>query len=159
MMFLLSFVVVLSVCSLILLIVCMSFTFSLWCVIFFFYVSGNHRDLHVLTHSFPTRRSSDLEPAGIRFLPTPHAHAEPGAVLKAGPRLFRSAAAFPPLRRCPAQQIFRLRKLGAVHSDQSGRDILRTALLQQASRSEEHTSELQSLMRISYAVFCLKKKK
>src|SRR3546814_1409859 len=29
---------------------------------------------------------------------------------------------------------------------------------QQADRSEEHTSELQSLMRISYAVFCLKKK-
>src|SRR3546814_988090 len=28
-----------------------------------------------------------------------------------------------------------------------------------AGRSEEHTSELQSLMRISYAVFCLKKKK
>src|SRR3546814_6805044 len=35
------------------------------------------------------------------------------------------------------------------------------AALQQdhVSRSEEHTSELQSLMRISYAVFCLKKKK
>src|SRR3546814_9617247 len=30
---------------------------------------------------------------------------------------------------------------------------------QEAARSEEHTSELQSLMRISYAVFCLKKKK
>src|SRR3546814_1505269 len=29
----------------------------------------------------------------------------------------------------------------------------------QGTRSEEHTSELQSLMRISYAVFCLKKKK
>src|SRR3546814_3652104 len=29
----------------------------------------------------------------------------------------------------------------------------------QQQRSEEHTSELQSLMRISYAVFCLKKKK
>src|SRR3546814_5128320 len=29
----------------------------------------------------------------------------------------------------------------------------------QRDRSEEHTSELQSLMRISYAVFCLKKKK
>src|SRR3546814_4633155 len=29
----------------------------------------------------------------------------------------------------------------------------------QMNRSEEHTSELQSLMRISYAVFCLKKKK
>src|SRR3546814_2879615 len=33
----------------------------------------------------------------------------------------------------------------------------RTRIL--ADRSEEHTSELQSLMRISYAVFCLKKKK
>src|SRR3546814_9209876 len=31
--------------------------------------------------------------------------------------------------------------------------------LQMRGRSEEHTSELQSLMRISYAVFCLKKKK
>src|SRR3546814_1045054 len=31
-------------------------------------------------------------------------------------------------------------------------------LLGSAHRSEEHTSELQSLMRISYAVFCLKKK-
>src|SRR3546814_10796187 len=31
--------------------------------------------------------------------------------------------------------------------------------LPQRMRSEEHTSELQSLMRISYAVFCLKKKK
>src|SRR3546814_8092221 len=30
---------------------------------------------------------------------------------------------------------------------------------EEAERSEEHTSELQSLMRISYAVFCLKKKK
>src|SRR3546814_3320828 len=30
---------------------------------------------------------------------------------------------------------------------------------EQRRRSEEHTSELQSLMRISYAVFCLKKKK
>src|SRR3546814_9713149 len=36
---------------------------------------------------------------------------------------------------------------------QSARDIKATF------RSEEHTSELQSLMRISYAVFCLKKKK
>src|SRR3546814_4507135 len=31
--------------------------------------------------------------------------------------------------------------------------------LRRVTRSEEHTSELQSLMRISYAVFCLKKKK
>src|SRR3546814_9543387 len=35
----------------------------------------------------------------------------------------------------------------------------RTGLIRILSRSEEHTSELQSLMRISYAVFCLKKKK
>src|SRR3546814_2084765 len=33
------------------------------------------------------------------------------------------------------------------------------ALVQRDDRSEEHTSELQSLMRSSYAVFCLKKKK
>src|SRR3546814_1185876 len=32
-------------------------------------------------------------------------------------------------------------------------------IYQETGRSEEHTSELQSLMRISYAVFCLKKKK
>src|SRR3546814_9512423 len=32
-------------------------------------------------------------------------------------------------------------------------------VLKDMARSEEHTSELQSLMRISYAVFCLKKKK
>src|SRR3546814_3167736 len=37
--------------------------------------------------------------------------------------------------------------------------IPKTARLGMYTRSEEHTSELQSLMRISYAVFCLKKKK
>src|SRR3546814_8601299 len=36
---------------------------------------------------------------------------------------------------------------------------LRSANARDVFRSEEHTSELQSLMRISYAVFCLKKKK
>src|SRR3546814_3031577 len=35
----------------------------------------------------------------------------------------------------------------------------RTVLKRPGRRSEEHTSDLQSLMRISYAVFCLKKKK
>src|SRR3546814_1627074 len=35
----------------------------------------------------------------------------------------------------------------------------RAVRLRHGERSEEHTSELQSLMRISYAVFCLKKKK
>src|SRR3546814_9518546 len=36
---------------------------------------------------------------------------------------------------------------------------LSRSLSRRMRRSEEHTSELQSLMRISYAVFCLKKKK
>src|SRR3546814_9491645 len=43
-----------------------------------------------------------------------------------------------------------------------GRDCVKCLRPPQAAalqRSEEHTSELQSLMRISYAVFCLKKKK
>src|SRR3546814_1214437 len=39
------------------------------------------------------------------------------------------------------------------------RDALVNAYRTATGRSEEHTSELQSLMRISYAVFCLKKKK
>src|SRR3546814_9578001 len=85
--------------------------------LFFFECYGDHRDLHVLTHSFPTRRSSDLYPdrsgglGGVRF----------GLAL--------------------------LDLLDA--GDRAGRA---------GGRSEEHTSELQSLMRISYAVFCLKKK-
>src|SRR3546814_2549055 len=62
--------------------------------------------------------------------------------------------------------------LGAVHlSDKrdayartlSGgmkrRPLVAKAMVHSPPRSEEHTSELQSLMRISYAVFCLKKKK
>src|SRR3546814_3287046 len=36
--------------------------------------------------------------------------------------------------------------------------VRRHAIVDDGLRSEEHTSELQSLMRISYAVFCLKKK-
>src|SRR3546814_4667988 len=38
-------------------------------------------------------------------------------------------------------------------------ELVVTAMTGMVTRSEEHTSELQSLMRISYAVFCLKKKK
>src|SRR3546814_12178223 len=37
------------------------------CVSFFFKGSCDHRDLHVLTHSFPTRRSSDLAVALVEF--------------------------------------------------------------------------------------------
>src|SRR3546814_2519745 len=41
----------------------------------------------------------------------------------------------------------------------SSRTLETSVREERARRSEEHTSELQSLMRISYAVFCLKKKK
>src|SRR3546814_3634998 len=45
-------------------------------------------------------------------------------------------------------------------ANQRGLDyFIQEAFDQPWKRSEEHTSELQSLMRISYAVFCLKKKK
>src|SRR3546814_8777095 len=46
------------------------------------------------------------------------------------------------------------RNLGEASPDQPTREVELFAM-----RSEAHTSELQSLMRISYAVFCLKKKK
>src|SRR3546814_2828953 len=76
--------------------------------------------------------------------------------------LFRSAATAQPLGDAIA---FGLRLAGADHHLVIGRaragvgaiddDFAHPVL---GDRSEEHTSELQSLMRISYAVFCLKKK-
>src|SRR3546814_7672366 len=74
---------------------------------------------------------------------------------------------------------FRIAELGHVHGDEIGAeqfellescpwpfaagdnrafDLMRS-FVHMHERSEEHTSELQSLMRISYAVFCLQKKK
>src|SRR3546814_6134210 len=46
----------------------------------------------------------------------------------------------------------------AVRPIAPGHGLTGRASSSSSSRSEEHTSELQSLMRISYAVFCLKKK-
>src|SRR3546814_4097656 len=46
----------------------------------------------------------------------------------------------------------------AQHAATSGSTLPSRCVPARTSRSEEHTSELQSLMRISYAVFCLKKK-
>src|SRR3546814_8113974 len=71
--------------------------------------------------------------------------------------LFRSPVYGRPISRrwrcrsaddCP----WRTARCGGLRSAGSG------ARESRSSRSEEHTSELQSLMRISYAVFCLKKK-
>src|SRR3546814_6140758 len=47
----------------------------------------------------------------------------------------------------------------AASAASAATDYVAKAIVDAADRSEEHTSELQSLMRISYAVFCLKKKK
>src|SRR3546814_10041097 len=57
----------------------------------------------------------------------------------------------------PIGGLDKLRDLPVVHFDEGSLDSVVEAALQKP-RSEEHTSELQSLMRISYAVFCLKKK-
>src|SRR3546814_9123865 len=56
------------------------------------------------------------------------------------------------------QRVFDAGKAGALAAlDHHG--VLRPRHVEDRHRSEEHTSELQSLMRNSYAVFCLKKKK
>src|SRR3546814_3822875 len=96
---------------------------------FFFECYGDHRDLHVLTHSFPTRRSSELLSMSVNPVTT-------------------SLTTFAPAWRSPAN-------VGAAGSCSTG--MLRLPPTFQV-RSEEHTSELQSLMRISYAVFCLQQK-
>src|SRR3546814_2015850 len=71
--------------------------------------------------------------------------------------LFRSPAVVLPARR------WGCRDHGGPHGAPDRRRLTSPAAGHQVrprpSRSEEHTSELQSLMRISYAVFCLKKKK
>src|SRR3546814_6582900 len=99
----------------------------------FFYVYCDHRDLHVLTHSFPTRRSSDLRmTAPRRRAPfstrCESALASSSSAFGISPILWASTVAVP------------------------------STTIPSRRRSEEHTSELQSLMRISYAVFCLKTK-
>src|SRR3546814_1260544 len=63
------------------------------------------------------------------------------AGIEAGTQQRHQAGVLEAIMICPLPMIFELR------------------LIARFVRSEEHTSELQSLMRISYAVFCLKKKK
>src|SRR3546814_1509087 len=98
---------------------------------------GDHRDLHVLTHSFPTRRSSDLSTRLPSTVPT--------SADRAGARRGSEASS--------------ARTTSTPRSAPRLTFAISSAATAGSSRSEEHTSELQSLMRISYAVFCLKKKK
>src|SRR3546814_1830064 len=100
--------------------------------------------------------SSDLDRAGRdlgRIVPV---HAGGGERLRrraAGgdaPRARRAGAAAVPVAVARAFPAFAVAEAGADRRDQLGGAV---------HRSEEHTSELQSLMRSSYAVFCLKKKK
>src|SRR3546814_4468373 len=92
--------------------------------------------------------SSDLA-AGVPFL-RPHRRHAAAAVLRRADLHVSLAAALS--HRAGA----RLRH--QCHHPVRHRHLPRR-LCQDGARSEEHTSELQSLMRISYAVFCLKKKK
>src|SRR3546814_4251634 len=69
--------------------------------------------------------------------------------------LFRSHPRAPARCRAAAERVAR----GASGKPASGPAAGLHQLSGAELRSEEHTSELQSLMRISYAVFCLKKKR
>src|SRR3546814_3854240 len=74
------------------------------------------------------------------------------SVLHAVPQPAHATACFQPVNRGCHYLLYRAVKVAAPHLQGAIRGTVR-------QRSEEHTSELQSLMRISYAVFCLKKKK
>src|SRR3546814_7010330 len=78
--------------------------------------------------------------------------------------LFRSESVggrgFSGARLCPRRQLHRRGRAKAARGTFSAaRTRQGGARPDRLVRSEEHTSELQSLMRISYAVFCLKKKR
>src|SRR3546814_1934370 len=112
--------------------------------------------------SFPARRSSELHIAavgGFAQLVTAEAELLVNAARAAGER---AAIALPALAGITRQLLQRNDSLflffvGRGHA--GDRLLQRRTLLRITGRSEEHTSELQSLMRLSYAVFCLKKKK
>src|SRR3546814_2660702 len=104
-----------------------------------------------MPHSFPTRRPSDLlDPQPLVVEIGGEMRRDEGDVEAADEeaRVEQPVAA---MRRSLAQRVARaLLDLQAQ---------ARAAVGAPRNRSEEHTSELQSLMRISYAVFCLKKTK
>src|SRR3546814_9303861 len=62
-------------------------------------------------------------------------------------------------QRCPSQHTNKKDGHDEAADAQFAMRTVRGIISRRTIRSEEHTSELQSLMRISYAVFCLQKKK
>src|SRR3546814_4858387 len=60
-------------------------------------------------------------------------------------------------RSAPWQREHRLHEIGNDHLDTGPGCVRHQLFFPQVTRSEEHTSELQSLMRIHYAVLCLNK--
>src|SRR3546814_9716223 len=112
---------------------------------FFFKCYGGHRVLPVLTNSFPTRRSSDLF-YGLGFDGHPDLIAD---IVDADMGNGWVAAAD---GHWASAHDHEYPAVTGKRAD--GRDLI----AEWKKRSEEHTSELQSLMRSSYAVFCLKKK-
>src|SRR3546814_7168350 len=90
-------------------------------------------------------------------------------MIRRPPRSTRTDTLFPytTLFRSPGRHVFlsagcRMRialRTGRNRPDKTGRERPSGTAGGCPARSEEHTSELQSLMRSSYAVFCLKKKK
>src|SRR3546814_3553523 len=71
----------------------------------------------------------------------------------------RTAVPDASIDQCPAGPEHDRTRPGGGAGGQTGSAATKgSSVPNQATRSEEHTSELQSLMRISYAVFCLKKK-
>src|SRR3546814_5690086 len=100
------------------------------------------------THAFPARRSSDLPRAERQLAEVPIA-LDPRTVPAADAT--RRAAS---VLAAAAAALDLLVAEGAILSEALGVEVSDLPF----ERSEEHTSELQSLMRISYAVFCLKKK-
>src|SRR3546814_4559944 len=83
----------------------------------------------------------------------------PGAVVGAGAKLGAGAEIGANAVIGEAVEIGERTRIGAGASVSHAIIGARVFLYPGVRRSEEHTSELQSLMRISYAVFCLKKKK
>src|SRR3546814_2009006 len=81
-------------------------------------------------------------------------------MIRRPPRSTRTDTLFPYTTRFRSRRCADLKQV-ALPEYRGGKtgDLPSDDPFQRRDRSEEHTSELQSLMRISYAVFCLKKKK